>query len=248
MPAQNFLPGHEYVIDADGTTAVWGGPKKGWMKPDEYVAMKGQSQAQFEDRRALMDRLDSARNHSTKRFATGFMGRLTSGEGLPDWSPFKGFGGTPGYALDKELVPVRANAFIQNLNTMRANSPTGGAVGNVTEKEGEKLQSTVGILDVGQPGDQLRREIDSTKAAMIRHQPGLGVTNPFMLSSNSPDEIPQGAYFQTPDRRVYLNRGGAPAPSAVRDKAPVLVRSVEEAMSLPPGTTFITPDGRRKVR
>jgi hypothetical protein len=248
MPAQNFLPGHEYVIDENGTTAVWGGPKKGWMKPDEYVSMKGQSQAQFDDRRVLMDRLDQARNDSTKRFATGFMGRLTSGEGLPDWSPFKGFGGTPGYALDKELVPVRANAFIQNLTNMRQNSPTGGAVGNVTEKEGEKLQSTDGILDVGQPGPQLRREIDATKSAMVRHQPGLGVTNPFALGSVSPDEIPQGAYFETPDHRVFQNRRGAPAPAAVRNQAPVRVGSVDEAMALPPGTVFVTPDGRRKVR
>lgn len=37
-----------------------------------------------------------------------------------------------------------------------------------------------------------------------------------------------------------------PAPAA--STGPVRVKSAEEAMRLPPGTVFITPDGRRKVR
>jgi hypothetical protein len=37
-------------------------------------------------------------------------------------------------------------------------------------------------------------------------------------------------------------------PAATASGAPVRVKTVEEAMRLPPGTVFITPDGRRKVR
>jgi hypothetical protein len=45
--------------------------------------------------------------------------------------------------------------------------------------------------------------------------------------------------------------GSAPQEStqpAPQSGQPVQVRSVQEAMSLPPGTVFITPDGRQKVR
>jgi hypothetical protein len=50
-----------------------------------------------------------------------------------------------------------------------------------------------------------------------------------------------------------LLSGGASQPASAAPTAPqasgeMRVNSVEEAMSLPPGTVFITPDGRRKVR
>lgn len=209
MPAkQNFVQGHEYDL-GDGTTAVWGG-KRGWMAAEEYLAAKGQDQAAFDDHKAMSDRLSRAREHSKKFGATGGLARLTSGEGLPEWSPFRGIGGTPGYNLDKELVPVRANAFIQNLQKMRQNSPTGGAVGQVTEKEGEKLQSTDAILDVGQSGNQFRHEVDEMQGAMARHVPGLTVSNPFALSRDNAPTIPQGAHFRAGDGRVYRNERGVP--------------------------------------
>lgn len=42
--------------------------------------------------------------------------------------------------------------------------------------------------------------------------------------------------------------GAAPAAPSAASAAPVRVRTVQQAMALPPGTVFITPDGRRKVR
>jgi hypothetical protein len=208
MPAkQNFIQGHEYDL-GDGTTAVWGG-KKGWVSAEEYVAAKGQDQASFDDNRAMYDRLGRVRKHAKRFGATGALARLTSGEGLPEWSPFKGIGGTAGYDLDKELVPVRSNFFIQNLQKMRVNSPTGGAVGNVTEKEGQKLESTNGILDVGQSYPQFVNEVDETRGAMDRHVTGLTPNNAFALREDNRGEIPQGAYFRAADGRVYQNKRGA---------------------------------------
>lgn len=52
---------------------------------------------------------------------------------------------------------------------------------------------------------------------------------------------------------IVAQRGGAQpaapaAPAAPAGGEPVRVSTVEEARALPPGTIFITPDGRRKVR
>lgn len=246
MPASkpNFVEGHEYDL-GDGTTAVWGG-KRGWMSADAYVAMKGESQRDFDDKRAIAERLRTARENANQGGATGFFGRLTAGEGVPDWFPIKGIGGTPGYNLDKELVPVRANAFIQNLQTMRNNSPTGGAVGNVSNSEGEKLSSTDAILDVGQSREQLQREIDRTLQAMSRHVPGLDVSNPVPLSQDNRTTIPQGAYFTAGDGKTYINRKGGPTGKA---SAPYDGRDERLYAAVPPGAYYIHADGslRRKA-
>jgi len=57
--------------------------------------------------------------------------------------------------LDALLTTVGANEFVRNLQEMRQNSPTGGSVGNVTEKEGEKMQSLVANLRRAQSEQQL---------------------------------------------------------------------------------------------
>lgn len=249
MPAkQNFIVGHEYDL-GDGTTAVWSG-KKGWVSAEEYLASKGEDQTSFDDKRALVQRLERVKQHAQKFGATGAIARLTSGQGLPEWSPFKGIGGTPGYNLDAEVTPVRSNFFIQNLSKMRQNSPTGAAVGNVTEKEGTKIESTNGILDVGQSKNQFLQEVADTEAAMARHQPGLYASNPFTLTEDNRADIPQNAYFKAGDGRLYRNQKGAgfPGRAAQQPKQPVRVSSAEEARALPPGTVFMTPDGRTKVR
>lgn len=242
-PKPNFIEGHEYDL-GNGTTAVWGG-KRGWMDADAYVAMKGKGQQEFDDHAAMMNRLNEAEQQSHKFGATGFLGRLTSGEGVPEWSPLKGIGGTPGYNLEKTLLPVKANAFVQNLQTMRNNSPTGGAVGNVSNAEGDKLSSGDAALDVGQSGDQLRREIATMQEAIARHTPGLRVSNPISFSEGA-SQIPQGAYFTGPDGKTYINRKGGPTGKA---NAPYDGRDEASHASIPSGAYYIAPDGSlRKKR
>ena len=46
---------------------------------------------------------------------------------------------------------MTANAKIENLNAMRAASPTGGALGSVTEKESAMLADKSGALDPASP-------------------------------------------------------------------------------------------------
>lgn len=208
MPAAakgNFIQGHEYDL-GDGSTAVWGG-KAGWVSPEQYLAQKGQGQQAFEDQVALVRRLDKAKQMASKWDATGFLGKLEAGNGPS--AIWKGIPGTAGYNLDQELLPVRANAFVNNLTQMRQNSPTGGAVGNVSEPEGEKLGSLAGSLNVGQSRDQLLDEVGNTRAAMARHQPGLTRDNPIDRTQVDPAQIPEGAYWRDAYGRVFQQHKGA---------------------------------------
>lgn len=68
--------------------------------------------------------------------------------------------GTDAKALSSLLDTIRANIGFAELNAMRAQSPTGGALGQVTERELAFLQSVAGSLDQAQNEQQLRDNLN----------------------------------------------------------------------------------------
>jgi len=95
--------------------------------------------------------IDKAINQATG-WTTGFTGSIT-----------KQIPGTPGYDLAKTLVGIQANLGFEALEAMRANSPTGGALGNITEREIEFLQSTWGSLEQAQTKEQFVQRLEQLK-------------------------------------------------------------------------------------
>lgn len=77
-------------------------------------------------------------------FTTGFTGSLISA--IP---------GTPAFDLNQILEPIRANIGFNKLQAMREASPTGGALGQVSDRENKLLQSVLGSLEQGQSQPQL---------------------------------------------------------------------------------------------
>lgn len=75
--------------------------------------------------------------------------RLAVQGGTGAESLLSGVPATTARALNTELEPIRANLGFDKLAEMRANSPTGAALGNVTERELALLQSVVASLDPG---------------------------------------------------------------------------------------------------
>ena len=64
--------------------------------------------------------------------------------------------GTDAQKLRKKLDTIKANLSIDTLQEMRAQNPTGGALGQITEMEHQILQSTIANLDQYQrPADML---------------------------------------------------------------------------------------------
>lgn len=62
--------------------------------------------------------------------------------------------------LSATLDTIKANMGFEELNQMRQNSPTGGALGAVTERELQFLQSVVASLDQAQSPQQLKQNLD----------------------------------------------------------------------------------------
>jgi len=70
-----------------------------------------------------------------------------------------GIKGTPQYNLATQLDTIKANVGFAALQAMRAASPTGGALGQVSEQENRLLQSTLASLDQGQSAEQLKANL-----------------------------------------------------------------------------------------
>ena len=94
--------------------------------------------------------------------ATGLISGWSAGYGaLINFLPESDAGALKGY-----LKTIKANIGFQALQEMRANSPTGGALGNVANQELEALQATIGSLDQSQDTDVLRKNLTTLKAQL----------------------------------------------------------------------------------
>ncbi len=84
------------------------------------------------------------------------------GEGFPVTGVFSAAAAIPGtkaHDVAKSLDTIKANIGFDKLQAMRNASPTGGALGQVSERENVLLQSTFGSLAQSQSEDQFRRNL-----------------------------------------------------------------------------------------
>lgn len=82
-------------------------------------------------------------------------------------SMVKGIPGTAAYDLRSDLQTVDANSAFAALQAMRDASPTGGALGQVTERELDLLKSKIANLNPDQSQDQFLRNLGEAKGAYI---------------------------------------------------------------------------------
>lgn len=89
-------------------------------------------------------------------FTTGFLGDLT-----------KAVAGTPAYDMAQTLLTIQANVGFDRLQEMRQNSPTGGALGAISDKETALLQAVNGALAQGQSKDQFKANLKRIKDLQV---------------------------------------------------------------------------------
>jgi len=114
----------------------------------ERGARTGALQTKADQLGLLSDLVDVAKQQSTS-WTTGFIGSQLSK--IP---------GTPAYDLSQTLDTLLASAGFETLQEMRDNSPTGGALGSVTERELALLQATWGSLQQSQSKEQFEANLD----------------------------------------------------------------------------------------
>lgn len=99
-------------------------------------------------------KIDEALN-SLSGFNTGIAGQL-----------FSGVGGTGAHDLKGTLDTIKANVGFDQLQAMRDASPTGGALGQVSEQENRLLQSVLGSLEQSQRQEQLAENLQNLKQVL----------------------------------------------------------------------------------
>jgi hypothetical protein len=105
-------------------------------------------------------------------------------------------------ALSEE---IRANLAFDQLQQMRDNSKTGGALGNVSDVEGKRLESTFGAIKTTQSPNDMVRTLQKIKverqklmsraeteyiAAVARNQAGLARVRPDLVRPTVPGAAP----------------------------------------------------------
>ncbi len=71
--------------------------------------------------------------------------------------------GTKAHNLKATLDTIKANVGFDKLQEMRSQSPTGGALGQVSDFENRMLQSVIGSLEQSQSPDQFVKNLDLVK-------------------------------------------------------------------------------------
>lgn len=143
-------------------------------------------------------------------------------EGSQNWTtPITGFAGAaakyvPGstaYNLSETLNTVKANIGFDKLQQMREASPTGGALGQVSDFENKLLQSTYGSLEQAQGTDQLVRNLFRVKK-MTDVIVNAGITDPAEVDKIFADADAEAAAFLG----VEPNKGGGTDIQSLVDK------------------------------
>lgn len=168
--------------------------------------------------------------------------------------------GTPGYDLDALTKTIKSNVGFDYLGSMREASPTGGALGNVSNIENELLQATSGNFDVGQGEAQLRANLERLRDVVERSY-GQNLTyyeaqyGPWdgLRPGGETDEYGLPEYGIEGGREIVAPAAGAspagpdaPTGPGSGPDSPVDISglSASDLMALQPGQFIRFPDGR----
>lgn len=143
--------GYQWKADGSGLEPIPGGPQDKSAKANPAARTERAAKA-----RNIITTVDGA----LKRIGsvTGPMGEY-SGEAGFVGGMMSRVPGTKAYDLARDVETIKANLGFEELQRMRENSPTGGALGQVAVQELVALQATVANLDVGQSPAQLRANL-----------------------------------------------------------------------------------------
>lgn len=193
--------------------------KKYGTEQGDKLASLGKAQSSLQSSTSSLDRLET--------FAT----RLRDHPGLGGITGIKGYfpnipGGDAANA-NALLTTLKSQVGFGALQAMRDASKTGGALGQVSDAEGVRLENAIAALDRAQDLPSFQRALNDivsyTKDAKQRLQ-GAYQTDYGNLRKPSPEQS-----------------GRAPIP--MQQPQPVRVNTPEEARRLPSGTPIVLPDG-----
>ena len=101
-----------------------------------------------------------------------------------------------------ELDTLKANIAFNELTAMREASKTGGALGQVSDREGQLLQSALGALDMTQSPKNFREQLQKINASVTRWQNAIKKYGTAVVPKAAPNNIitaPDGTQIEIID-------------------------------------------------
>lgn len=239
---QNFMMtggrgGPDTVVNVGGDA----GPRTGTIPPGFMLIGEGENlrmapipggpaetEAAASDEQSDLRREQALRSGAVVVEDLGRVAQALEESTLPVAGPIGGLlariPGTNAFDVSQLLDTVRANIGFDRLTQMREASPTGGALGSVTERELSLLQSVLGNLSQSQSPEQFQRNLERVNEIYteVVHGPaprgvsiadwsrqawGIGDSgsSPSALEENELPPIPEGMGLNERDWRAMWN-------------------------------------------
>ena len=129
----------------------------------------------LETSQITLKNIDKAMEQANGLFATGLPGQV-----------LQNVGGTDALDLKKTITQIVSTVGFDRLQRMRDESPTGGALGQVSQMELAQLNSALGNLEVSQSEEQLKENLQVVKDVYTRI---LGQMNNFLNEKPADTEL-----------------------------------------------------------
>jgi len=100
--------------------------------------------------------------------------------------------GTDAYNFKSSLDTLKSNIAFGALTEMRAASKTGGALGQVSDREGQLLASSLGALDQGQSPEEFKQQLAKIKESLMRWSSVVQTINETKSSQPQTMELADG--------------------------------------------------------
>jgi hypothetical protein len=137
---------------------------------------------------------------------------------------FKNFPGHPAYNLSANIDTIKANIQFDQLQKMRQASPTGGALGNVSDQEGKLLQSTMGSVEQAQGKEQFEQHL---RRLRVQYQDAV---------NGSPEKLEEAV------RQGKITPAQRDAALAARDTGTAAATTITPIIKNYGGKTYFSPD------
>lgn len=152
--------GYRYTPDGN-LEPITGGPAD-YKREQTYIKDTSTRDSMFDELTRLGAQAKSLMDHPGLSMATGVAGK------------FPNIPGSDAANFDAQLGTLKSQTAFSVLQNMRNNSKTGGALGQVSDKEGQLLQDNLGALDKAQSSkaykESLKKIVDYTEQAKVRIQ------------------------------------------------------------------------------
>lgn len=160
-PTQGPQPDYEWVMRGDKPMQIRKGSAQPGDRPYDAVAERKQPDASGPSPYAIerADRTIQSIDELSAKVSNWNTGYGSVFSGMPE-SQARNF--------KAEMDTLKANIAFNELTAMREASKTGGALGAVSDKEMQLLQSALGALDTGQSPANLKAQLDKIKESVNR--------------------------------------------------------------------------------